>query len=417
MIIAYLVPVFPMPSQTFIRRELAALESRGWTIHRFAMRRFDGEAADPADQVEQDRTHYILDAGARGLTLTLVIEMLGRPRSFLTALSMAVRMGLRSEKGLVRNLIYLAEACFLRRRLAECGARHLHAHFGTNSASIAMLCRVLGGPPFSVTFHGPEEFDAPRALGLRQKVRHAAFVATISHFTRSQLLRWSEYRDWSKIHVVYAGVNPVYLKHGPAPIPNAPRVVNIGRIVEQKGQAILIQAVARLLERGIDVELVIASDGPMRGEIERLIDQLGVRDCIRLTGYLDDLGIFDEILAARAMVLPSFAEGLPSVILESLALGRPVITTSIAAHSELIEPNVNGWLIPAGDVDSLVNAMAEVLASAPAELEQMGRAGAARVAEQHDPEAAAEKLTELFSDASTNRFLSLSVSPLDTATR
>ena len=173
-------------------------------------------------------------------------------------------------------------------------------------------------------------------------------------------------------------------------------LLNIGRIVEQKGQAILIHAVARLLEQGIDVELVIASDGPMRGEIERLIDQLGVQDHVRLTGYLDDLGIFEEILAARAMVLPSFAEGLPSVLLEALALGRPVITTSIAAHSELVEPNVSGWLIPAGDVDSLVNAMAEVLASVPAELEQMGRAGTVRVAEQHDPETAVEKLTVLF---------------------
>jgi glycosyltransferase involved in cell wall biosynthesis len=365
--------------------------------------------------MEQDRTCYILDAGARGLTSTMVIEMLAHPRRFLMALGVAVRMGLSSEKGLVRNLIYLAEACFLRRRLVDCGARHLHAHFGTNSASIAMLCRVLGGPPFSVTFHGPEEFDAPRALSLRQKIRHAAFVAAVSHFTRSQLLRWSEYRDWSKIHVVYAGVNPVYLNHGPAPISDAPRVVNIGRIVEQKGQAILIQAVARLLERGIDVELVIGSDGPMRGEIERLIDQLGVRRHVRLTGYLDDLGIFDEIMAARAMVLPSFAEGLPSVILEALALGRPVITTSIAAHSELIEPNVNGWLVPAGDVDSLVNAMAEVLAIAPAELERMGRAGAARVAEQHHPETSVEKLAELFSNVSASR--SISLAPLDTATR
>ena len=167
----------------------------------------------------------------------LVAEMLSRPRLFLMTLRMAVEMGLRSEKGLVRHLIYLAEACLLRRRVAECGARHLHAHFGTNSAAIAMLCRMLGGPPFSVTFHGPEEFDAPRALSIRHKVRHAAFVVAISHFTRSQLLRWSEYRDWSKIRVVYAGVNPMYLRHGSVPIPDAPRVLNIGRIVEQKGQA------------------------------------------------------------------------------------------------------------------------------------------------------------------------------------
>ncbi len=403
MIIAYLIPIFPMPSQTFIRRELAALEAQGWTIHRFAMRRFSGQAADPADQVEQDQTHYLLDAGVAGLTISLLAELLGRPRRFFTALKAAVGMGLRSEKGLIRNLIYFAEACYIRRRLAECGARHLHAHFGTNSAAIAMLCRLLGGPPFSITCHGPDEFDAPRALSLRQKVRHAAFVVAISHFTRSQLLRWSEYRDWSKIHVVYAGVSPRYLNHGPAPIPDAPRLVNIGRIVEQKGQTILIQAVASLVKRGIDVDLIIASDGPMRSEIERLIDQFDVQDNVRLVGYLDDQGIFDEILAARAMVLPSFAEGLPSVLLESLALGRPVITTSIAGHPELVEPNVSGWLIPAGDVESLVSAMSEVLTSTPAKLAQMGCAGAARVAEQHDPESAIMKLAELFSTNNLSR--------------
>ena len=313
---------------------------------------------------------------SRGLTISLLAELLGRPRRFFTALKAAVGMGLRSEKGLIRNLIYFAEACYIRRRLAECGARHLHAHFGTNSAAIAMLCRLLGGPPFSVTCHGPDEFDAPCALSLRQKVRHAAFVVAISHFTRSQLLRWSEYRDWSKIHVVYAGVSPRYLNHGPAPIPDAPRLVNIGRIVEQKGQTILIHAVASLVKRGIDVDLIIASDGPMRSEIERLIDQFDVQDHVRLVGYLDDQGIFDEILAARAMVLPSFAEGLPSVLLESLALGRPVITTSIAGHPELVEQNVSGWLIPAGDVESLVSAMSEVLTSTPAKLAQMGCAGA-----------------------------------------
>jgi colanic acid/amylovoran biosynthesis glycosyltransferase len=401
--IAYLIPIFPMPSQTFIRRELAALEARGWTIHRFAMRRFSGQAADPADKVEQDQTHYLLDAGVSGLTLSLFADLLGHPRRFLTALKLAVGMGLRSEKGLLRNLIYLAEACYIRRRLIECRARHLHAHFGTNSAAIAMLCHILGGPPFSITFHGPEEFDSPRALSLRQKVRYAAFVVAISHFTRSQLLRWSEYRDWSKIHVVYAGVSARYLNHGTAPIPDAPRLVNIGRIVEQKGQTILIHAVASLVKRGIDVDLIIASDGPMRSEIERLIDQFDVQDHVRLVGYLDDQGIFDEILAARAMVLPSFAEGLPSVLLEALALGRPVITTSIAGHSELVEQNVSGWLIPAGDVESLVSAMSEALTSTPAKLAQMGCAGAARVGEQHDPETAVMKLAELFSNNNLSR--------------
>jgi colanic acid/amylovoran biosynthesis glycosyltransferase len=395
--IAYVLPTYPMPSQTFIRREIAALEARGWTVHRFAMRRFDRDLAEPADQAEQERTEYILDAGATGLARALLGEVMGRPRRWLSALATAVRTGRRSEKGVIHHLIYLAEAARLRRRLAESGAQHLHAHFGTNAAAVAMLCRLLGGPSYSVTMHGPEEFDAPRPLGLREKIRHAAFVVAISQFTRSQLLRWTDYRDWSKIHVVYAGVNPVYLEHGPAPIPEAPRLVNIGRIVEQKGQVILIEAAALLMKRGYDFEIVIVSDGPMRGEIERLIDESGLGGRIRITGHLDDRGVFQEVLAARALVLPSFAEGLPSVFLEAMALGRPVIGTTIAGHSELIEPGVSGWLIPAGSVEPLAEAMAEVLTADPAELEPMGRAGATRVAQQHAPLAGVDRLADLFS--------------------
>jgi colanic acid/amylovoran biosynthesis glycosyltransferase len=399
MSIAYLIPSYPMPSQTFIRREIAGLEARGLTIHRFAMRRFPGGPTDPADWTEQDRTHYILDCGARGLAWALAAEALSRPGRWLSTLRAAVGMGRRSEKGVVWHLIYLAEACYLRRRLSGHGVRHLHAHFGTNGAAVAMLCRLLGGPPYSVTMHGPEEFDAPRPLGLREKVRHAAFVVAISQFTRSQLLRWSDYRDWSKIRVIYAGVNPVYLEHGPAPIPEAPRLVNIGRIVEQKGQVMLIEAAALLMKRGYDFEIVIVSDGPMRDEINRLIDRLGLGGRIQITGHVDDQRVFQEILAARALVLPSFAEGLPSVFLEAMALGRPVIGTAIAGHPELIEPGVSGWLIPAGSVEPLAEAMAEVLSADPAELEPMGRAGAAQVAEQHDPRTAIDQLASLLASS------------------
>ena len=152
-----------------------------------------------------------------------------------------------------------------------------------------------------------------------------------------------------------------------------------------------------LLKRGIDVKLVIVGDGPMRGDVEALIDQLGLRNHVRITGYLSNQGVCDELLASRALVLPSFAEGLPGVFFEALALGRPVITTYIAAHPELIEPGVNGWLVPAGAVEPLVDAMAEALTADPADLERMGRAGAAIVAQQHDVAAQARKLADLFS--------------------
>ena len=158
----------------------------------------------------------------------------------------------------------------------------------------------------------------------------------------------------------------------------------MGRLAEQKGQLLLVEAAARLQDRGPDFELVIVGDGPLRDELERAIDRLGLRDRVRITGFLDNQGVRRELEAARALVLPSFAEGLPVVIMEAMALGRPVIATSIAGIPELVEPGRSGWLVPAGAVEPLVEAMAEALAADPAELDRMGRAGAARAAEQHD---------------------------------
>jgi glycosyltransferase involved in cell wall biosynthesis len=397
MTLAYLLNWYPQPSQTALRREVTALEELGVSFHRFSLRRYEGELVDEHDLEERRRTRAVLDVGATGFLGSLLRVGLKRPGAFLRALRLAVQVGRSDERGLVRTLIYFAEACVVLEWAAALGISHLHTHYGTNSATVAMLCRILGGPTYSFTMHGPEEFDSPRAIRLQEKIRHAQFVIAISEFTRSQLYRWADFHDWPKIHVVRVGVSPMFLDHGPAPAPAASRLVSIGRIVEQKGQPILIQAAARLRDRGIDFELVLVGDGPLRSEIEGLIEQFGLQERVRITGYLSNRGVLEELLAARALVLPSFAEGLPGVFFESLALGRPVITTYIAAHPELIEPGINGWLVPAGAVEPLVDAMAEALAMDGAALDQMGRNGAQRVAEQHNVYTEVSRLVQLFS--------------------
>jgi colanic acid/amylovoran biosynthesis glycosyltransferase len=396
MSLAYLLNWYPQPSLTPLRCEMTALEEMGIPFHRFSLRRYEGELVDEKDRAERERTRSVLDAGVFGFLGALFRVALQRPRAFARALRLAVKVGRIDERGLWRTLIYFAESCVLLEWTADLGIDHIHAHYGTNSATVAMLCRVLGGPTYSFTMHGPEEFDAPRANCLCEKIRRARFVVAISEFARSQLYRWADYHDWAKIHVVHCGVGPMFLDCGPVPVPSAPRLVNIGRIVEQKGQAILIQAAARLRDRGLDFELVIVGDGSMRREIERLIEQLCLQDRVRITGYLSNQGVLEELVAARALVLPSFAEGLPIVFFEALAVGRPVISTYIAAHPELIETGVNGWLVPAGAVEPLVDAMAEALTSDPADLERMGRAGAKCVAERHNVHTEVEKLVNLF---------------------
>jgi glycosyltransferase involved in cell wall biosynthesis len=398
--IAYLFNQYPRTAQAAMRREIAAMDALGLDVRRYTVRATDEDLVDPADILEKSRARVVLGVGKLGLLRALASNLLARPSAFSRALGLAVRMGRRSERGTLLHLVYLAEACVLRGWLLEAGTTHLHCHYGTNSAAVALLCRMLGGPPYSFTMHGPEEFDSPRALSLRDKIHHSAFVVAISEFTRSQLYRWADHADWPKIRVVHCGVDAMFLRAERTPIPEAPRLVNIGRVAEQKGQMLLIEAAARLIAEGVDCEVTIVGDGPMRGEAERLIDRLGLRGKVRVAGYLSNLDVRREIEASRALVLPSFAEGLPGVFFEAFALGRPVISTYIAGTPELVEPGACGWLVPAGSIEALVDAMREALAAPVEELERMGREGARRVAERHDASAEARKLAALFAGPS-----------------
>ncbi len=393
--IAYLLNQYPRTAQVPMRREILAMEELGVPIDRYTLRASDEALVDPTDLAERAKVRAVLGVGAFGLAKALLANLVARPRAFVGALGQAVRMGRRSERGFLLHLIYLAEACVLRGWLVEAGTEHIHCHYATNSAAVAMLARMLGGPPYSFTMHGPEEFDSPRALSIRDKVHRAAFVVAISEFTRSQLCRWADYADWSKIEIVRCGVDALFLKAERTPVPDVPRFVNIGRIAEQKGQMLLIEAASRLVAEGVDLEVVIVGDGPMRAEAERLIERLGLVGKVKILGFLSNRDVRAELEKSRALVLPSFAEGLPTVYFEAFALGRPVIGTYIAGTPELVEAGANGWMIPAGSVDALVGAIREALATPVEELGRMGAEGARRVALRHDSLIEAGKLAGL----------------------
>jgi glycosyltransferase involved in cell wall biosynthesis len=259
-----------------------------------------------------------------------------------------------------------------------------------------MLCHRLGGPPFSMTVHGPEEFDRAAGIGLSQKIAAARFVVAISQFTRSQLFRHCPASMWDKIHVVHCGLDRQFLDAPATPLPEAPGLVCVGRLCEQKGQMLLLRAIAQLREEFPSLRLALAGDGPMRGELEAEIERLRLADAVRITGSIDAQRVQEEIQAARALVLPSFAEGLPVVLMEAMALGRPVVSTYVAGIPELVEHGRNGWLVPAGSVDRLVEALREVLAAPVEQLARMGQEGRRVVLERHDAAREAEKLGELF---------------------
>jgi glycosyltransferase involved in cell wall biosynthesis len=394
--IAYLVNMYPHVSHSFIRREIRALEGYGIEVERFSVRRVSVDLPDPDDRVEQRRTQSLLEAGLVRMLAATVAAGLRHPLRWLRVFFLASRMGWRSGRGVLRHWVYLAEACLLARRLRRCGARHLHAHFGTNSAAVALLTHLLGGPPYSFTIHGPEEFDRPEQLSLAEKIARAAFVVAVTEFGRSQAYRWCAPEHWGKIHVIHCGVDKAFLGAGTGPVPDVNRLVCVGRLSEQKGQLRLLEALARITAQSRSVELILAGDGPMRPLIEAAIEKWSLGSQVCITGWISNETVRRYLRESRALVLPSFAEGLPVVLMEALALGRPVVTTYVAGIPELVEGGVSGWLVPAGSVEALADALTEVLDTPTDRLSEMGKAGAAKVARNHDASSEAARLAAMF---------------------
>ena len=394
--IAYLVNQYPKVSHSFIRREIRALERLGVAVQRYAVRGWADPLADDEDLRERERTRYLLAGGAGPLAWAVLTTLLASPARFVAALRLALRFSRRADRPWPLHLVYLAEACLLRRWMATAGIDHLHAHFGTNPAEVAALAHALGGPPFSFTVHGPEEFDKPQALHLACKARDAAFVAAVSSYGRSQLYRWLRVADWPKVQVVHCGLEAAFhASSGPLPSA-APRLVCVGRLCEQTGQLRLVRAAARLRHAGEPLHLVLAGDGELRPAIEALVREFGIERDVEITGWVDADRVRREILAARALVLPSFAEGLPVVLMEAMALRRPVISTFVAGIPELVRPAADGWLVPAGDEAALIAAMRSCLSATPATLEAMGHSAHERVLQRHSIDVEAAKLAALF---------------------
>lgn len=393
--LAYLMNQHPYASCTFIRREILELEAQGVAVSRFSIRYPELTITDQGDQQELTKTRFILTGGMARLGLGLLKALITRPQRWLQTLGLTLSLARRSDRGLGVNLAYLAEACVLLDWLQAAGITHVHCHFATNATAVAMLCQSLGGPSYSFTVHGPHEFDQPEAISLGEKITRAAFVVAISSFTRSQLLRWCSYQHWSKIHIVHCGVDQLFLAPPPTPLPPTPVFVCVGRISEQKGHLILLEAVSWLANQQQRFKVVLVGDGPLRSQLEALIAQLKLHDYIEITGWATNAEVQQHILKAQVMVVPSFAEGLPVVVMEALALGRPVLATYIAGMAELVEPGVCGWLVPAGSAQPLADAMARVIHTPLETLTQMGQAGAQRVVQNHSAAVEAGKLKQL----------------------
>lgn len=301
-------------------------------------------------------------------------------------------MGWRSDRGALRHLAYVVEACVLATWCSEDEMQHIHAHFGTNSTAIAMLASRLSNIPYSFTAHGSEEFLKAPLLSLDRKLKYAKFAVCVSSFGRSQLMRWSSPDRWKKIAVVHCGLDRSYFDQPVKPLTREPRLVCVGRLDENKAQILLIRAAYLMREEGVNCEIVLVGDGPMRLTIEEAVAAADMQNTIKILGWASGDRVKSEIEKARALVLPSLSENMPVVIMESLALGRPVISTYVAGIPELVQNEKTGWLVPASDEVALARAMREAILAPVEQLTAMGMMGRNHILRNHDAFEEAKKL-------------------------
>lgn len=393
--VGYIVSEYPKVSHTFIRREIEAVEACGIDVERISIR--DGGAVvDPLDRVEHGRTTRLLDGGTAALLVAGLRCLLHVPVRTLKTFWLACRMGLGADRPMPVHWVYFLEAAMVADLVRRRAVSHLHAHFGSNPAEVAMLAAQLSGITYSFTAHGTVETDNARAIGLPAKIGAAAFVVAVSDYGKAQMMRWIPPNQWPRIHVVHCGLGPEYLDCSAPPIEAGAGFLAVGRLSEEKGHLCLVNAFASMLKTGASSRLVLAGDGPLRAVIEGRCRELGIADRVRITGWVSGDQVRQLLLESRALVLPSFAEGLPVVLMESLALGRPVVSSWVAGVPELVEAGVNGWLVPPGNEDALGQAIQQCLDASPDTLASMGSAGQHAVRQRHDARTEGARLADLF---------------------
>ncbi len=396
--LAYLLNSYPMTSTTFIRREIGAIERAGVPVKRFAVRQWSERLVDPQDMSESGRVEYLLTGKSGRLIGGLARQALFRPRSFGEALEAVGELKRAAGGGLVRHAAYLAQAIRLRKRCDQLGITHIHAHFSTNAAAVAMLCRLLGGPSYSFTVHGPDELEELAANSLTEKTQHAAHVVAISQYCRERLCAHLPEHLHGRIRLVPCGVDLSVYPDPPTVPPMSARLLSVGRLCPQKGQVEIPAAIAAVAARYPGISVVLVGDGESRAAVEREISVTGTGGRVKLIGWRTNAEVKRRIGETRALLLPSHAEGLPIVIMEAFAMGRPVITTRIAGIPELVDETC-GWLVEPGDAAGLAGAIADAMAANKLLLARMGREGRNRVAARHDINKIAPQLIALFEAA------------------
>ncbi|PZR74164.1 MAG: hypothetical protein DLM73_08620 [Chthoniobacterales bacterium] len=389
--VAYLFERFPSFGQTFCYREVAELERQGAKVHVFSIRRPTDEPAQDWNEEIVRRVHYLPDEKI------LVREVEAALRS--GKVSGAAREAVENW-GRQSDFLRLYQAIHIGMRMQESDLRHVHAHFAGMAARTAFWINQFFGTPFTFTAHANDIF-APRdfVVSLPKLIERAAAVVTVSDYAVN-FLRDRFPESAAKIHRVYNGVD--LSRYHPSDFGSGiPAIVSIGRLIEKKSFGDLIKACALLTLRRSDFGCEIIGEGPLEGALRVQISEAGLEGFVKLIGPQTQAQIALRLAQATIFVLPCTREegggmdNLPTVIMEAMAAGLPVISTPLAGVPEMVEPGGNGELVPEHDPAAICAAM-ERLISDPERARRLGDRGRQIAQEKFSIENSARQLQELF---------------------
>ncbi len=311
---------------------------------------------------------------------------------------MILRFGGSDPRRLIYNFVYFSEALMVGVWMERLKHRHLHVHLASQAATVGMYVRQTFGYGLSMTVHGPDEFWDVEGQYLRQKVAALDFVCCISYFARSQLMRCSPYDSWSKLVVSRLGVDPELFSPAPQRVtPDVFEILCVGRLTPAKGQHLLIDAVERLLQQGWHVRLRLVGGGADESSLKQRAAEIQNSEAVIFEGAVNQNYIRSLYAKADMFCIASFAEGLPVVLMEAMAMGIPCVTTGIAGIPELIRDGIDGLLVAPSDLDGLVEALAKLMGDGNLR-ERIGKSGRARILDQYDLSKNVQKLATIFDE-------------------
>jgi len=407
---AYIASNYPAVSHTFILREILALRGIGVEVESLAIRRSPAtEVLSGVDREEYRRTHALLPASPLTVARAHVKALRRSPAAYVSTLVTALRLSPGGARKTLWQLFYFAESIMTWAWMESRALTHLHAHHGNVACDVALLATRFANAAegdgssrrwsWTFTLHGPVELYEVKALKLPVKARHADVVAVTSDYVRSQLMAHLDPEDWEKLRVVRGGVDvssfaPVYRTRPGGPL----RIVNVARLAPVKGQFELLKAIAELRRRGVPASVVVVGEGPLRSAVESEIRRLELGDLVELTGSVSPDDIHRYYADADVFCLPSFAEGVPNVLMEAMAMELAVVSTRLMGIPELVEDGVSGLLVAPARPDLLADALQRLAEDAELRA-RLGRAARKRVIAEYRIDRTAREMRDLIDDA------------------